>query len=511
MEKIVSQNIVILLLLLIVITVSVWKLSSKYSKTTENFENKIKQKNNVYLKYPETYVDEDTGLEKDKLYKDYQGPLKNKKVWENMNLDQCQDACNNMKECVGFSRKFMDDNEETECYPRTNVSRCHSSRKGDAKQRFESSNYQTFIKKGTANQMRCLGNKDLTLNRLVCIKSMAHPMHYMAVENNTITLKKFEFKGTKFINQCQFKVVPGLEGSGTVSFIVNMTDKTDKTYYLTDNNHGHLGITDNVSNVRSRSKASFELIDGLANNHMVSLLTFSATNVSPGKIVKVANTASKNPKLVMVPRNKATKTNNGKDRKMMTFDIVDTVNNSTIISKFSDVRENCCGDADEYPPKMFKNIIKGGYRKEKFNDTELNAEEQKELSDLLQKCKRYDLDCDTNITTENELEELRENVNEGIRKHISEKIEYKKDDVIKGSLDADYTTFYNTNEELVDKNNILNELQKAVFDKNKKIYQLQKNNLDSGEKIIEDVDRLNMSNLASDYYFLTNLAGGKFD
>ena len=57
------------------------------------------------------------------------------KEWKDINLHQCIDRCNQIEGCVGFSRENVNDNEKASCYPKSILSQCHSSRKGDFEQR----------------------------------------------------------------------------------------------------------------------------------------------------------------------------------------------------------------------------------------------------------------------------------------------------------------------------------------------------------------------------------------
>ena len=77
----------------------------------------------------------------------------------------------------------------TNIYPKSILSQCHSSRKGDFEQRQKSLNYNTFIKVGIKNQLtKCVGDEAVTMNRNIFIKSYAHPNKYIGIKNNKVEM-----------------------------------------------------------------------------------------------------------------------------------------------------------------------------------------------------------------------------------------------------------------------------------------------------------------------------------
>ena len=282
-----------------------------------------------YNKYNETYISSDDGIDYSVLYKNYLGDLKNKKTWNNMTLSQCRDACNKLDGCVGFSRDNIDDDQEGNCYPRSHISICHSIRKGSPIQRENASKYNTFIKLNVGNQKnKCLGTNNLTLNRNIIIKSFAKPDFYVSNHENNIKLKKYDFKGSQFIKNCKFKIVPGLSGEGTVSF--EMIDDFNEKYYLCDNGLGSITIVpismDDAkrTDLLTRNRASFELLDGYANRHQVTFRTFSLTNNHKYLILK--NSDSDEPRLALVDAKEALK-----KPKDVTFDIIDDIKHKSVL------------------------------------------------------------------------------------------------------------------------------------------------------------------------------------
>ena len=130
-NKIIKMIIKIVFFVLIVFLI--YKLTDE-NDMTESFINKQNQEHEEYIRYSETLLDSKDQSLKD-LYKNYSGAGDNKEEWKDMNLHQCVDRCNQMEGCVGFSRENVNDNEKASCYPKSILSQCHSSRKGDFEQR----------------------------------------------------------------------------------------------------------------------------------------------------------------------------------------------------------------------------------------------------------------------------------------------------------------------------------------------------------------------------------------
>ena len=282
-----------------------------------------------YNKYNETLISEHDGIENSELYKNYMGDLKNKKVWKNMTLSQCKDACNKLEGCVGFSRDNVDNDSEANCFPRSHISICHSIRKGSPLQRENASKYNTYIKLNVGNQKnKCLGTNNLTLHRNIILKSFSKPDHFVSNLNNEIKLKKYNFKGSEFLKNCRFKIVPGLSGEGTVSF--QIIDNFNEKYYLCDNGLGSITIIpinmddSKRTDLLTRNRASFELLDGYANKHQITLRTYSLTNNHKYLILKNSN--SEEPKIGLV--NSKTALKNPKD---VTFDIIDDIKHKSVL------------------------------------------------------------------------------------------------------------------------------------------------------------------------------------
>lgn len=305
----------IFLIIIIILCIIFWNNSS-----TEGFKNQnINVKKENYNKYNETYIqpDNDSGNSDSSNNKN--------KVWKNMNLDQCLQKCSQSDDCIAISRDFKEDHEKTNCYPRNKLAVVHSNRKGNAKQRKKATQYNTYVKSNVPNQIKCINDNKLNMNQNVFIKSFKLPKKYVVVSNNEVKLKSYKLYGSKFIKEAQFKLIPGLEGSGTVSFKVSNTIEND--YYLSATSLNTLSIqniyADNT-NFKKRCSASFELIDGLSDETSISLKTFNSDG--PGKFVSLSGKE----RLNLIDEQELNH-NDKLDTEDMTFQLVDTVNHNNII------------------------------------------------------------------------------------------------------------------------------------------------------------------------------------
>ena len=285
----------------------------------------------TYYEYPETYMENNDAVDTDELYKGYSGPLKNKTQWTDMTLAQCQDACNSMSGCIGFSRNNIDANTEGVCKPRSKLAQCHSIRKGNPSQRSFASGYTSYIKSNVSDQMtKCVGT-DMTLNRMIYIKSAARPFHYFTVEDNSVSAKEFKSTGVEFAEKCKFYIMSGLENSNTISF--KMTDINEITYYLVcDSNSNQLTILPiDVSNstLAQRKSASFELYDGLSNEFMVSIRNPSMDG-KKAMYLSISDMSQSQPRIKLITLEEAN--TNDKAQKMATFDILDYISGTSILS-----------------------------------------------------------------------------------------------------------------------------------------------------------------------------------
>ena len=282
------------------------------------------------------------------------------KEWKNLTLKQCQVKCNEDDKCIGFSRDNIDDELKGNCYSSDKINSCHSLRKGNPEQRNKAINYNTYIKKHYTeleNNLfnKCLGDEKLTLNRNIFINSYLKPDSYLCIDNNLVVFKKSKIKDGLFFKQCGFKIVKGLEGSGTVSFI--MSDNNNETYYLSNNNNYLvlLPINNSKSNSKERSNASFELLDGLSDKYKFTIRTYSIVKTHLYLIMEGEGKKT-NPRIKLVSRDNI---DSNIKKESATFNIVNQIDNNSILEDFRGQNQR------KYPKKIRTQYF------DKFQDTEV--------------------------------------------------------------------------------------------------------------------------------------------
>ena len=330
-NRIVKMIIKVSIFLIFVYLVYVFTEEDKKTNSIESFINKQNQEHEEYIKYSETLLHNKDQSLKD-LYKNYSGEGSNKKEWENMNLHQCIDRCNQLDGCVGFSRENVNDNEKASCYPKSIISQCHSSRKGNFEQRQNALNFNTYIKVNTKNQLtKCIGDEAVTMDRHIFIKSFAYPNKYIGIKNNKVEMIT---KGDKQIGMflyCKFKIEVGKEGSGTVSF-----QHIESGKYLGRTKNDLINCIKLDSSTDTKQRVSFYLHDGLSNQIILKCLPLKGEKLS--RYVALDRNAKYLKAITKVELNK----NNNNFMELMTFDIVDFITDNTIISSknnFKNIRK----------------------------------------------------------------------------------------------------------------------------------------------------------------------------
>lgn len=277
------------------------------------------------------------------------------KEWKNLTLKQCQVKCNEDDKCIGFSRDNIDDELKGNCYPSDKINSCHSLRKGNPEQRNKAINYNTYIKKHYIDLEdnllnKCLGDEKLTLNRNIFINSYLKPDSYLCIDNNLVVFKQSKIKDGLFFKQCGFKIVKGLEGSGTVSFI--MSDNYNEHYYLSNNNNYLvlLPIDNSKSNSKERSNASFELLDGLSDKNKFTIRTYSIIKKHLYLIME-GEGKQKQSRIKLVTREQI---DSNIKKESSTFNIVNQIDNNSIIESKEDFRDQ---NPRNYPKKLRKQYL----------------------------------------------------------------------------------------------------------------------------------------------------------
>ena len=277
------------------------------------------------------------------------------KEWKNLTLKQCQVKCNEDDKCIGFSRDNIDDELKGNCYPSDKINSCHSLRKGNPEQRNKAINYNTYIKKHYIDLEdnllnKCLGDAKLTLNRNIFINSYLKPDSYLCIDNNLVVFNKSKIKDALFFKQCGFKIVKGLEGSGTISFIMN--DNINEPYYLSNNNNYLvlLPIDNSKSNSKERSNASFELLDGLSDKNKFTIRTYSIVKKHLYLIMD-GEGKQKLSRIKLVTREQI---DSNIKKESSTFNIVNQIDNNSIIESKEDFRDQ---NPRNYPKKLRKQYL----------------------------------------------------------------------------------------------------------------------------------------------------------
>jgi hypothetical protein len=340
----VNKNTILCLIIIVIISLFLLKDCSNNNK--EGFSN-----NQSYTKFSETKLHNNSN-----------------NIWNDASLDQCQFKCNEDKNCVGFVRNNVSDEKRNTCTTLTddNIGDCHSLHKGNPKQRKEASNYNTFLKTSYLEKnkdllTKCIGDEELTLNQFVYIQSIYKPNHFISVINNNIKLGEYTVKGIDFNNHATFKSIKGLEGSGTVSFVLK--DNNNEDYYLCANHHNNeielVSINKDQSTQNERTNASFELYDGYSDKRYVSLKAFSTTDIN--KFIMLDNN---NSSLNLKEINKDT---SAEKLESATFKIANNVTNNLITKqpfKNTNTNDNINKTLKEHNNQ---NLLKHN-KKENFNN-----------------------------------------------------------------------------------------------------------------------------------------------
>lgn len=464
--------IAIKILVIVLLIVCVYNLTDQTE--LERFTNKIETEKNNYFKYGETLLDNGDDMCTDTLYKNYSGSGVGDKVWDNMNLHQCVDRCNQMENCIGFSREDLNDDEKGKCYPSHILSKCHSSRKGNFSQRQKAIHYNTYLKNDVKHQLtRCLGDEDMTLNKDVFIKSYANPNKYIGVNKNNITLVEDSDNKVKFHLCCKFRIERGKDGSGTVSFRHVESDR-----YLYRDEKDILSCKElNMKSTADKQRASFHLLDGLSNQVVLKCMRLQGEKM--GRFIS-SDAKGRHLKILSnVELNKYTK----KFGELLTFDIVDYITNNKIISKKKD-REVFVGNFNNKPNYPKSN--------EEFQSIQEDQMESYQYLDSGMTESNFDLEKQENVRQNNQIDIA------NYRSLSDIDLNFEK------HLNADRSSDHG---ELVYKN--LNEFNNKLYDSSKGIKNYQSSNSNRLNKCKQDLDRFKIQDMSRDYYYLKNLADDK--
>ena len=322
-----TLKMIIKIVFFVLLVYLIYKLTDD-NQSIESFINKKNQEHKEYIRYSETLLDNKDQSLKD-LYKNYSGSGNKKTEWKDMNLHQCLDRCNQMEGCVGFSRENVNDNEKASCYPKSILSQCHSSRKGNFEQRQKSLNYNTFIKVGAKNQLtKCIGDESVTMDRNIFIKSYAHPNKYVGIKNNKVEMITKGPKQVGMFLYCKFKVEVGKEGNGTVSFKHIETGK-----YLCRNNEDLIDCQKINNSTDLKQRCSFFLHDGLSNQ-----VVLKCHPVQGEKLSRYVALDRNGKYLRAIDKSELNKRTD-KFMELMTFDLIDFMTQNTVVTSKQHFRD----------------------------------------------------------------------------------------------------------------------------------------------------------------------------
>ena len=469
LKPIFAKVLVILIIVLVYFTITKYSNIELFEEISEPFENTINNEKTNYLKLKETYIKPNTKT-LDILYSNHVNNEENEEnednenklsTWKNKTLDQCIDKCNNLDKCIGFSRDNVLDTEPADCHPRINSSQCYSNRKGDYKQMSNAIKYNTYIKSETPNSINnCIGDIDLTLNRVIFLKTYSMPNKYIGY-NNDARVQIIEKDTKNFKIKCSFRIEAGKEGSGTVSFLHIDTNK----YLCRDKNNDLIFKELNKNSTENKQRCSFNINDGLTNGIILKSLPIE------GEVVDKYITLNNNYLKIISKNNKM---------ELLTFYIVDTINNTTIITNKNKI--NNSKDNKISNNKMNTNI------NEAFT-LNLDNNETLPLYNNL-----FNENNNNNINIDNYLED--NYLNKNIKNEILQSTKKLNNNLINKKL----TTSKNKNK---NEYNIIKELNKEIENEiSNKNVNINKKNTD----ISNNLNKMRIKDLANDYFFLKSIS-----
>lgn len=490
----------IVILVLLLVFYKLMQNRDKLDGNTEGFQYNTRQ-NIDYLNLKETYIepenDPDASLKL--LYANYSGVEIGQNVWENKTLDQCIDTCNQLDGCVGFSRDLVNDDSPARCYPRTEISNCHSNRKGDMQQMQNAIKYNSYIKKTVPNVLnKCIGDPDLTLNRTVYIKSRMFPNKYIG-SNGDGAAVLIEEDDPEFMHKCNFRIEIGKDGIGTVSFyhiqsgkylyrspqietFQNGSNPSNPTITGTGANAGSSNGVDmlilkvvgmdggGVNRTVDKQRISFNILDGMRN-----MMKFKCLSLDGETIDKYIAVSMNNTKYLVCNDSR-----NIKDENEITFNIVDKLITTNIIKSQN---QNNTTTPSMPAPSIPNNPTTTMPQREQFAGVVLDTAKNNPLYNNL-------ITTPTNINIANYVEDnYLANQSSNVLTKISNKID---NTMLSKQLNG---TIARNQEEYEMLNNLNKEIER----------ELQLLNMDvngKNDKLTNTMDRMRISDMSNDYFAL---------
>ena len=293
-----------------------------YRKSQEGFEQQQDYQQD-YIKLNETYVESD-GTDLQLLYANYYGEETEppQDTWKNKTLEQCVDLCNQLDGCRGFNRRAnVADTAADECQPRTKIGICHSVRKGDSSQMQNAIKYNSYIKTSSSSKdknilTKCIGDPSLTLQRAVYIKSQMFPSKYIGTLGDGLAIL-VDKGASEFDVKCKFRVEVGQDGIGTVSFLHINSNKylyrmpaaiTTTTTPMTTlaspmttlantatihsdiSNYEFIGFKDiSKGGTEDKQRASFNILDAMKNRMKFQCMRVNGENIDKFIVINSDN------------------------------------------------------------------------------------------------------------------------------------------------------------------------------------------------------------------------------
>ena len=438
----------------------------------EAFADSIENEKINYMKLKETYIVTEPSL--DLLYSNYSGEETGNDIWENKTLDQCTDLCSNMEGCAGFTRDLQLDTEPATCYPHNVINKCYSNRKGDTSQMQYAIKHNSFIKSNVPNVLNnCIGDSNLTLYRTIFIKSYSMPNSCLGVSDDS-RVSLIENNTSNFKISCNFRIEPGLDGIGTVSFLHIDTGK----YLYRDTNNSLILYDISSGQTENKQRASFNLYDSNIDSESVMFRAMKIEGETTDKFISLDRKyliIKSLPKEIIDNNSKENKPDTSNNYSNYSFYIIDSIINSNIITNKDSLPENT-----------------------QANTTEIN-----------EGFKNLDLESTDKIPIYNNLFATPDNfiLND-----------YLKDNYVKKNPSI-YTSISNKYNNILIQNQLSTSLTKNQDEYNS-IYNLNLEiereiaNLNMGvnaknDRLINGLDKMKITDMSNDYFFLKNLDSNK--
>lgn len=450
----------------------------------ESFEDSIELEKINYLKLNETYVEQKDKLSLDLLYANYSGEELGKDVWENKTLVQCTDTCNKIDNCNGFTRELVLDTEPAKCYPYNSVNKCYSNRKGNSNQMQNAIKYNSYVKSNVPNILNlCIGDSELTLNRTIFIKSYKYPNTFLGT-NGDSRLVLIDINSDNFKSYCNFRIEKGLDGIGTVSFY-----HIDTGRYIIRDISNSIVLKDIISNqlgqTESKQRASFNLYDSTIGSDSIMLKAMKMDGETTDKFITLDGNYLN-----------VSQIDDNTSNDNLTFYIIDSIINSNIIT-----------DKQKIPMSTKpKNTNIDSINQENFT---VNTGNTGNISDPVNLDSVNDIYLYNNLFNPVDPEKLNFFLTDNYsnNQNISP--------LNKSANNLAYISIYNkTNDSVINKklsdsvnknSNEYDSYNQLNLEIEKEISNMYLDLNAKNDKIINELDKMRISDMANDYFFLQNL------